>query len=118
MSGCRAVAPDLLESDSSCCCTHQVLCSRSLLTCKSAAEQAQVRVIAQTDNVAGVRIPKFEQHNMSGESKMNLTGLGKGGQQVQQCRKVRRDGSLPSCNPGIREANAAVLMTLQSTARH
>ena len=51
-------------------------------------EQAQVRVIAQTDNVAGVRIPKFEQHNMSGESKMNLTGLGKGGQQVQQCRKV------------------------------
>ena len=51
-------------------------------------QQAQVRVIAQTDNVAGVRIPKFEQHNMSGESKMNLTGLGKGGQQVQQCRKV------------------------------
>ena len=45
-------------------------------------------MIAQTDNVAGVRIPKFEQHNMSGESKMNLTGLGKGGQQVQQCRKV------------------------------
>ncbi|CAK0783081.1 hypothetical protein CVIRNUC_006276 [Coccomyxa viridis] len=51
-------------------------------------ETAQVRVIAQTDNVAGVRIPKFEQHNMSGESKMNLTGLGKGGQQVQQCRKA------------------------------
>ena len=50
--------------------------------------QAQVRVIAQTDNVAGVRIPKFEQNNISGESKMNLTGLGKGGQQVQQCRKV------------------------------
>ena len=52
--------------------------------------QAQVRVIAQTDNVAGVRIPKFQQHNMSGESKMNLTGLGKGGQQVQQCRKVSK----------------------------
>ena len=50
--------------------------------------QAQVRVKAQTDNVAGVRIPKFEQIITGGESKMNLTGLGKGGQQVQQCRKV------------------------------
>ena len=58
----------------------------------SAVPQAQVRVIAQTDNVAGVRIPKFEQNNISGESKMNLTGLGKGGQQVQQCRKVRLGG--------------------------
>lgn len=43
---------------------------------------------------------------MSGESKMNLTGLGKGGQQVQQCRKVRRDGSLPSCNQDTSDANA------------
>jgi len=47
-----------------------------------------VRVVAQTDNVAGVKIPKFEQHVTGGEAKMNLTGLGKGGQQVQQCRKV------------------------------
>jgi len=25
----------------------------------------------------------------AGDTKMHLTGLGKGGQQVQQCRKVR-----------------------------
>ena len=50
--------------------------------------QAQVRVVAQTDNVAGVKIPKFEHTMTGGEGKMGLTGLGKGGQQVQQCRKV------------------------------
>ncbi len=54
-----------------------------------ARAQAQVRVKAQTDNVAGVRIPKFEEVVTGGEAKMALTGLGKGGQQVQQCRKVR-----------------------------
>lgn len=53
--------------------------------------QASVRINAQTDNVAGVKIPRFERV-MTGASdtKMHLTGLGKGGQQVQQCRKVRR----------------------------
>lgn len=47
-----------------------------------------MRVVAQTDNVAGVKIPKFEHTMTGGEGKMGLTGLGKGGQQVQQCRKV------------------------------
>ncbi|CAL8471857.1 g11399 [Coccomyxa elongata] len=51
-------------------------------------ETAQVRVVAQTDNVAGVKIPKFEHTMTGGEGKMGLTGLGKGGQQVQQCRKA------------------------------
>ena len=39
--------------------------------------------------MAGVKIPKFEksEHTKS-DSKMNLTGLGKGGQQVQGTRKV------------------------------
>jgi V-type H+-transporting ATPase subunit D len=71
--------------------------------------QAQVRVIAQTDNVAGVRIPKFQQNNISGESKMNLTGLGKGGQQVQQCRKVGLGGfeiASAASWPGIVRASA------------
>ena len=51
--------------------------------------QASVKVHAQQDNVAGVKIPKFEksEHTKS-DSKMNLTGLGKGGQQVQGTRKV------------------------------
>ena len=50
-----------------------------------------MRINAQQDNVAGVKIPRFERV-MTGASdtKMHLTGLGKGGQQVQQCRKVLR----------------------------
>ena len=48
-----------------------------------------MRVNAKTDNVAGVKIPKFEKiETTSSDSKMNLTGLGSGGQQVQATRKV------------------------------
>ena len=43
---------------------------------------------AQTDNVAGVKLPKFEQLDSGSGAKMNLTGLGAGGQQVQSTRKV------------------------------
>lgn len=57
---------------------------------KTPETQASVRINAHQDNVAGVKIPRFERV-MTGASdtKMHLTGLGKGGQQVQQCRKVR-----------------------------
>lgn len=56
--------------------------------------QASVRINAQTDNVAGVKIPRFERVTTgASDTKMHLTGLGKGGQQVQQCRKVRRTPS-------------------------
>ena len=52
--------------------------------------QASVRVDAHQDNVAGVKIPKFEKkETTSSDSKMNLTGLGSGGQQVQGTRKVQ-----------------------------
>lgn len=53
-----------------------------------AVDSASVKVHAQQDNVAGVRIPKFEQLDVKVESKMNLTGLGAGGQQVQATRKA------------------------------
>ncbi len=52
--------------------------------------QATVKVHAQTDNVAGVKLPKFEQLDSGSAAKMNLTGLGAGGQQVQVTRKVSR----------------------------
>lgn len=57
-----------------------------------------MRINAHQDNVAGVKIPRFERV-MTGASdtKMHLTGLGKGGQQVQQCRKVRRRGGPVRC---------------------
>ena len=39
--------------------------------------------------MAGVKIPKFEKvEHGSSDSKMNLTGLGSGGQQVQGTRKA------------------------------
>ena len=38
---------------------------------------------------AGVKIPKFEQLHTGGENtKISLTGLGSGGQQIQTCRKA------------------------------
>ena len=38
---------------------------------------------------AGVKIPKFEQlHTGSESTKLALTGLGAGGQQIQTCRKA------------------------------
>ena len=38
---------------------------------------------------AGVKIPKFEQlHTGAENSKISLTGLGSGGQQIQTCRKA------------------------------
>ena len=39
--------------------------------------------------MAGVKIPKFEQLDVGSDTKMNLTGLGAGGQQVQATRKVQ-----------------------------
>jgi len=50
-------------------------------------EQANVKVSAHTENVAGVKIPKFAQCSGNTDSKMELTGLGAGGQQIQNCRK-------------------------------
>lgn len=37
-------------------------------------EQASVKVHAQQDNVAGVKIPKFERLQSGGDTKMSLTG--------------------------------------------
>jgi len=51
--------------------------------------QASTKVYAQQDNVAGVKIPKFEQVKVGTgtDLKMDLTGLGSGGQKIQNCRK-------------------------------
>ncbi|GAU21943.1 hypothetical protein TSUD_259880 [Trifolium subterraneum] len=49
-------------------------------------KEASLRVRSRTENVAGVKLPKFE-YSADGEaSKNDLTGLARGGQQVQQCR--------------------------------
>lgn len=47
---------------------------------------ASVKVRAKQDNVAGVKLPKFEYFSELPQSKNDLTGLARGGQQIQLCR--------------------------------
>lgn len=48
-------------------------------------QNASVKVRSRQENIAGVKLPKFE-HFTDGETKSDLTGLARGGQQVQACR--------------------------------
>lgn len=48
-------------------------------------QSASLKVRSRQENVAGVKLPKFE-HFTEGEVKNDLTGLARGGQQIQQCR--------------------------------
>jgi V-type H+-transporting ATPase subunit D len=50
-------------------------------------DQPTVKVKASMDNVAGVKIPKFEQFTEGVDNKMALTGLGAGGKAIQAARK-------------------------------
>ncbi|OCH95573.1 hypothetical protein OBBRIDRAFT_767378 [Obba rivulosa] len=51
------------------------------------AKTASFRVKARQENVSGVVIPAFEPDRVQG-SDFNLTGLGRGGQQVQRSKEV------------------------------
>ncbi|XP_058096537.1 V-type proton ATPase subunit D [Magnolia sinica] len=46
---------------------------------------ASLKVRSRQENVAGVKLPKFEYFH-DGETKNDLTGLARGGQQIQLCR--------------------------------
>ncbi|KAL3754775.1 hypothetical protein ACJRO7_001955 [Eucalyptus globulus] len=48
-------------------------------------QNASLKVRSRQENVAGVKLPKFE-YFTDGETKNALTGLARGGQQVQLCR--------------------------------
>ena len=54
---------------------------------RESAKEAQLRVRAQAENVSGVMLPVFEYYtdSVAGNSS-ELTGLGRGGQQVQRCK--------------------------------
>mmetsp|Transcript_4862 Transcript_4862/g.13978 ORF Transcript_4862/g.13978 Transcript_4862/m.13978 type:complete len:248 (+) Transcript_4862:327-1070(+) len=54
-------------------------------------DKASVRVKATMDNVAGVKIPKFEQIVEGADTRMALTGLSKGGKSIQLARKMYAD---------------------------
>lgn len=49
---------------------------------------AKFRVRTKQENVSGVFLPQFESFQSEGASDFGLTGLGKGGQQVQRCRET------------------------------
>ncbi len=55
---------------------------------QESAKQARFRVRTKQENVSGVYLPQFESYITEGNNDFGLTGLGKGGQQVQRCRET------------------------------
>jgi V-type H+-transporting ATPase subunit D len=55
---------------------------------QESVRSAKFRVRTRQENVSGVFLPQFESFQTEGSSDFGLTGLGKGGQQVQRCRET------------------------------
>ncbi|EGY20794.1 vacuolar ATP synthase subunit D [Verticillium dahliae VdLs.17] len=55
---------------------------------QESARSARFRVRTKQENVSGVLLPTFESYVTEGNNDFGLTGLGKGGQQVQRCRET------------------------------
>jgi V-type H+-transporting ATPase subunit D len=55
---------------------------------QESAKQARFRVRAKQENVSGVLLPQFESVIAESTNDFGLTGLGKGGQQVQRSRET------------------------------
>ncbi|KAJ5337906.1 hypothetical protein N7452_004634 [Penicillium brevicompactum] len=55
---------------------------------QESAKQARFRVRSKQENVSGVLLPSFESYTQDGVNDFGLTGLGKGGQQIQRCRET------------------------------
>lgn len=55
---------------------------------QESAKAARFRVRAKQENVSGVLLPAFESYLTEGNNDFAMTGLGKGGQQVQRCRET------------------------------
>lgn len=55
---------------------------------QESVKTAKFRVKTKQENVSGVFIPAFESFTDESQSDFALTGLGKGGQQVQRCRET------------------------------
>lgn len=60
------------------------------------ARLLRIQVKANVDNVAGVKLPRFEVLNDGSGGKMDMTGLGKGGTQLQACRKKYLEARAPA----------------------
>lgn len=57
---------------------------------QESVKSATFRVRTKQENVSGVLLPQFEAYTTEGGSEFQLTGLGRGGQQVQKSREVYR----------------------------
>jgi len=55
---------------------------------QESVKTAKFRVRTKQKNVSGVFLPQFESFQTEGNNDFGLTGLGKGGQQVQRCRET------------------------------
>ncbi|RKF83516.1 V-type proton ATPase subunit D [Golovinomyces cichoracearum] len=55
---------------------------------QESAKTARFRLRTKQENVSGVFLPTFESYTSEGSDDFSLTGLGKGGQQVQKCRET------------------------------
>lgn len=55
---------------------------------QESAKAARFRIRTKQENVSGVYLPQFESYSTEGNNDFGLTGLGKGGQQVQRCRET------------------------------
>ena len=55
---------------------------------QESAKSARFRVRTKQENVSGVFLPQFERITVEEKDDFGLTGLGKGGQQVQRCRET------------------------------
>mmetsp|Transcript_22834 Transcript_22834/g.74378 ORF Transcript_22834/g.74378 Transcript_22834/m.74378 type:complete len:252 (-) Transcript_22834:51-806(-) len=61
-------------------------------TVMDSVKSATFKVRAVTDNVAGVKLPRFESLSEAG-AEAKLEGLGRGGQQVQRARKAYHEAA-------------------------
>ena len=69
---------------------------------QESAKSARFRVRTKQENVSGVFLPAFESYTTEGNNDFGLTGLGKGGQQVQRCRETYARAGLDPTNKSDR----------------
>jgi V-type H+-transporting ATPase subunit D len=55
---------------------------------QESVKTARFRIKTKQENVSGVFLPQFEGYTKDEINDFGLTGLGKGGQQVQRCRET------------------------------
>lgn len=55
---------------------------------QESVRSARFRIRTHQENVSGVQLPAFESYQTEANNDFGLTGLGRGGQQIQRCREV------------------------------